>query len=220
MCSSTNAPGSSASRLRLQRPASPPRERRRRRAAPRSRSAASIAATTPSAPSKRPAVGTLSRCDPLHTRARPAATVEVARGVDRRLEASAAQPPRSKRVRRVLFRRVPGAVLRDRVDLLEPVENAGRRRHLGNGRSTRQAASGNTRRRRSRPPGGRGDECTEESRIDGSREVQDGLLESDRRPAAARAGHLEGGGEREGVPAHGDDDRGDRAPARALRSAR
>ena len=64
---------------------------------------------------------------------------EVARPVPRDLEAGVAHPARSELVRRVLLGRVRGAMLRDRVDRIDPLQCAS---HPGNGRRTRQPASG------------------------------------------------------------------------------
>ena len=72
----------------------------------------------------------------------PAAAVQVARLVDGDVESGVAQPAGRQRVRRVFLRGVARAVLRDRMDLVEPLEHA-RGCHLGNARSTCQPASGN-----------------------------------------------------------------------------
>ncbi len=74
----------------------------------------------------------------------PAAAVQVAGLVHRHLEAGLAQPPRREHVGRVLLRRVARAMLGDRIDLVEPVEDTRLRSHRGNARSTCQPASGNS----------------------------------------------------------------------------
>ena len=66
----------------------------------RCRAATSIAATTPSAPSKRPPSGTESRCEPDQTRGLAAAPEGVAARVDLDLEPGLAQPGRDEPVRR------------------------------------------------------------------------------------------------------------------------
>src|SRR3954447_2832125 len=71
MCNSRYASGVDSIRLLPIGPVSSARNATTASGRPRSRDAASIAATTPRAPSKRPAVGTLSRCDPAQTRASP-----------------------------------------------------------------------------------------------------------------------------------------------------
>ena len=63
---------------------------------------------------------------------------EVADAVARDLEPCLSHPARDEVVRCVLLGRVPGPVLRDRVDLVEALRD----RHAANGRSTRRPASG------------------------------------------------------------------------------
>ena len=72
---------------------------------------------------------------------RAAPSVQVACSVHVRLEPRCLHPGSGELVRRVLLPRVPGTVLRDRRDLLEPVGSPHQR---VNARSTRQPASGNS----------------------------------------------------------------------------
>ncbi len=183
------------------RPASPRRGTRRRRAARSgSRSAASIAATTPSAPSNRPAVGTLSRCEPAQTRASPRVPKRLpAPSRETSSPASRIQPAASS-CAASSSAEYAGAVLRDRVDLVEALER----------RSSGQCSQHAPARRAGRAattdepdaPRRRRDERAEERRVDGAGAVEQRLLQPDRGAAAAVAGELDRGGEREAVPAH------------------
>src|SRR5581483_249702 len=64
---------------------------------------------------------------------------QVARLVAKHVEPDLAQPARRELVRRVLLGRVRSAMLRDRIDLLETLDDAA---HPGNSRSIAQPASG------------------------------------------------------------------------------
>src|SRR5439155_2820889 len=90
------------------------------------------------------AVEATRRRNAVEVRARPDARMDataeqVAGLVARHLEPRLLHPPSRELVGRILLGRVAGAMLRDRVDLIEPVQDA---THPGNARSTRQPRSG------------------------------------------------------------------------------
>ena len=126
-------PAATSARLPMQ-PTSSPRNATTEPAP--TRSTASIAATTPSAPSNRPPCGTVSRCEPTQQASGTFSPRAPPRACPKRLPCASTstsqtgllEPRRRERVRLVLGRRgmrpIRTRPTADRVELVEPVEDA------------------------------------------------------------------------------------------------
>ena len=103
---------------------------------------------------------------------------EIADPVARDLEPCLAHPARREVVRGILLGRVPGPVLRDRVDLVEALRPS-------RGQWSQHAPAREREQRDDEEPGAprrRGDESAEERRVGGARHVEERLLQPDREP--------------------------------------